>query len=1194
MNDFQKSVDKCLSELFKQDPTRYLTTGFNALITTHFPAIIKAYGKTTTLFNGLKYTFSVSDLITYNAPTTNSDCFDFGISQCVMVTGKLMLTVIAKSQEGLREPDILSTVRTPIFKLPICGGRHILYTPSFDDPNLQNQWLPSGHLICHGKLRALPAVKVMRNNQILLIRKKQFVKLQVRSAHHSKPFRSTSSVDFVIMNTNKKSSAEGFVGCALPFSTHSIHIGILAQALGCPPKTFILLMKSMMGDLYDPIVFLPYEISLMYNEDVLKATTQEIATIMISKLFAKARHLTGLNQVKTELFPHLNIGFDEVNEVEQLHRAKLLYLTRCTGLVILFAAKKIEETPRDFFRYSSIITPAHYIGSLVRKLFINHMKTTQKLLRGALKFMFLKPPSQQNFIDLVKLFGEPRLSSRIISPIANGSWGPTNKGVTISLNSGNPDGFISELTRFSSSLKITDSMNTEPRQVQMDGCGYVCASSSPDGENVGLTMQFACLATVTIDFEQPKILADLLEILFNDLLISVNDVLGSSLDQAFINSNDSLNEKTIDFLNSSRFYSYYNNCGIHSHYLPIEKFDIFVAKFRRLRRRGNIPQFTFLEKYDVRKEIHIINLGGQIVRPMIVAENFHLIHKDMSLFDMLTNGIVEYLNSAEEQTICFAACSYDNYKLSLTSPSHKKVTHIDLSEAFFVSQQVATVPFLTSQHGPRTAYYAQQVKQHITADIKQRWGAVLNTQLYYGFHSLVKTLSGIHMPQQCLGRDQPALIAFYATDNQEDSMVFCKSPLDRGMFNAFTTRYYSSDASPPNGTQHCKEKFEKPKSALAMKKDYSNVQDDGTPAIGTFIPGGGLTLAKTKTTKTNLFSNKDGTNNNNNKSILRTRDISTNSRLDESGYVTNVSKFSTPNGEKVTVEIETPRPPIVGDKFTTRFSGKGVINAIVQQEDLIYSLETGQSPDIIVAPPSVASRMTVSSLLETITGKAVSISGDLSKGIDFHAYESLNQDRYHDLGKIMHTYGFTCNGFETYIDGKTGEFIKCRIFTGIVDVGRLIHLASKKLHARDFGPRDPSTRQPRIGRLKGGGMKVGEMETSAISSHGAAHNLQTRLKDLSDPFFVHICSKCKMLAEGNEEIGYTWCRGCRSKRNIYLVSITFTFLVAITELTAMGIVVRIAVKPDDLQLKKKQPCWSEDVWLNAFEQDTFDMNSLCI
>lgn len=1198
LNDFQKATHQCLAELLKHDPTVYLATGFNALLTTHFPSIIKAYGTQTTLLEGLKYIFSVSDLITYNAPTTNSDCFDFGITQCVIVTGNLTLSVIPLILEGKKEPDIISKVRTTIFKLPITLGRNLLYTPAFDDQDLQTQWLPSGTIICHGKLRCLPPIKVMRNNTMLLIRKKEFVKLQIRSAHHAKPFRNTSSLDFIIMNTNKKSSLEGIVSCALPFANRAIHIGVLAQALGCPPKVFILFMKAMMGNLYNPIVFLPYEISLLYDSEVLKAIDQETATIMISKLFNKSRHSTGLNQVKTEVFPHLNIGFDdEIIDVDALHRLKLLYLTRCTGLVILFAAKKIEETPRDFFRYSSIVTPAHYIGSLVRKLFITHMKTRQKLLRRALMKMFSKDSKQQNFIDLVKLFGEPLLSSRIVSPIANGSWGPTSKGVTISLHSGNPDGFISELTKFCSSLQKTGSNDTEPRQVQMDGFGGVCGSTSPDGENVGLTMQLACLATITIDFEQPKILADLLEILFQDFLIPINEIFGEALDKAFIQSKCGLQEKgetKINFerLQNGNFYAYYNNCGIHSHYLPFDLLDTFIAKFRKLRRNGNIPQFTFLEKYDIRKEIHIMNMGGQIIRPLIVVENLHLLKKaNMSFFDLLSMGIIEYVNAAEEQTICFAAVCYDDYLHSLNNQNEtRKVTHIDLTEGVFVSQQVATVPFLTSQHGPRTAYFASQVKQKMTADIKKQWGTVLNTQLSYAFQSLTRTLNGFHIPSLSLGRDQPLVMAFFADKNQDDALIFGKAPIERGMENAFTTRYYSSDASPQGTTQYCKEEFIKPNEILSRKdNDYSTVANDGIPLKNTYIVGGGLVIAKIKTTRIQL-SNTDNQKQIA-KSVLKTKDISTSSKMDESGIVTQTSKYSTPQGEKVTVGITTPRIPIVGDKFSTRFSGKGVVSYIESQENMIYSIETGQSPDISVAPASISSRMTLSSLLEKITGKTVAISGDMSKGIDFHQYSIGNANKIDELGTILHKFGFSSNGFETYIHGKTGKLLRSRIFTGIVDVARLVHLANKKLHSRDFGPRDPATRQPRNGRLNGGGLRIGEMERDVLNSHGASYNIEARLKDLSDPFWVHICSKCKMLAEGNEEINYTWCRSCTSKKHIYLVSIPFTFLVAITELTAMGIVVRIAVQPDDMLLKKKQPIYCEDVWLPLFDSKNYSFFS---
>ncbi len=1186
MNEFQESISTCLKEVLHHDPTVFLATGFNALITTHIPAIVNAYGTVTALHDDLKYTLAVTDPITHNPPTTNSDCFDFSLSQNLVVTAKITLSV-APVQEissgqfiSLAEPTIISHIRTPIFKLPIALGRNLLYTPAFDDVDLTSQWLPPGCMIVHGKLRCLPPVKMMGNNKILLTREKEFSRVQIRSAHHSKPFRYTSTFNFIIMDNNKKSSLEGVVSCTLPYSDQTIHVGILAYALGCSPKDFIILLKSLMGSLYDPVVFLPYELSLLYDASVLKATSCDEAILLVSKLFGKPRHATGLSQLKTEVFPHLNIGFDEVTDLKRLHYAKLIYLTRCTGLAILFAARKIEDTPRDFFRYSNIVTPAHYIGTLIRKLFKDHMDTRQRILRGALTHMFKQPKENQTFINLVRLFGEVKLSSRIISPIANGSWSKTKKGVTISLNSGSPDGLLSELTRFCSSMRQTGSTNTNARQVQMDSFGEICASTTQDGENVGLSMQTAMLSTMTNDFEQPHILSQLLEILLKEFLIEINP-------------------HTIP--NTSKdFYLYYNNCGILSHFIPTNRIEAFIQHFRRLRRNGNIPHLTFLEKYAQRKEIHISNNGGQLIRPLIVVENMHLANSKLGFFDMLTKGILEYVNAAEAETICFIASSYQDYLHSLSSSS-SSVTHIDLTEAAFVSSNIASVPFLTSQHGPRTSHYAQQIKQKITADIKKQMGVVLNTQLYYAFRSLVNTWIGMNLPVHSYGKHQPMVVAFYAEDNEEDSLKANKASMERGLGNAFTTRYYSSDASPLQSAtttrknKNVKEQFIKPTHAISKQNlDYSTVGEDGIPLKNTFVPGGGIVIAKIKKTSRKIRCNNNSNNGNGgggdtkgtNKTIIQTNDISTSTRLDESGYVGNVSRQTTPNGEKVTVPIETTRFPQVGDKFSTLYSGKGVLSCVEFLENLIYSIETGQSPDLMVSPLSVGSRMILAGLLEAIVAKAVALTGDLSIGIDYQNFIMKNEYRIDEIGKLLEKCGFTSDGCETYIDGKTGELLKCRIFTGIIDVSRLIHLSSKKLHARDFGPRDPTTRTPRIGRLNRGGLKVGEMEKDVLASYGAAYYLECVFKKMSDPFYVYICGTCKMLAEGHSSNGlnYTWCRGCRCKTNIYLVDIPFTFLVAMTELTAMGISVKLAIKPDDLILKKKRALWNEDVWFCLFKK----------
>jgi DNA-directed RNA polymerase beta subunit len=318
--------------------------------------------------------------------------------------------------------------------------------------------------------------------------------------------------------------------------------------------------------------------------------------------------------------------------------------------------------------------------------------------------------------------------------------------------------------------------------------------------------------------------------------------------------------------------------------------------------------------------------------------------------------------------------------------------------------------------------------------------------------------------------------------------------------------------------------------------------------------------------------------------IVTKRDISTSTRPDDSGQVTSITNYTTPSGSHVTVGITTHRPCEVGEKLTNRTSGKGILGALESQEDLPYSLEDGSIADLYASPLSFAARMTLTSLLESLTGKCVALTGDLDLGVDKqNHFEKGNAHIEAQMASILVAHGFSCRGTETFVCGKTGKMLRGKVFVGLIEVARLNHIASKKVHARDFeiGPRDPLTRQPKAGRINGGGPKMGEMEVIAMASYGASHNIQTRINQLSDPYTAYICQNCKMLADGNKEIGYTWCRCCQSKTSVLEVQIPHTFLVSITELLAMGIVVRIAVTKEDIPTNI--PKWNEDVWLKCYD-----------
>lgn len=69
--------------------------------------------------------------------------------------------------------------------------------------------------------------------------------------------------------------------------------------------------------------------------------------------------------------------------------------------------------------------------------------------------------------------------------------------------------------------------------------------------------------------------------------------------------------------------------------------------------------------------------------------------------------------------------------------------------------------------------------------------------------------------------------------------------------------------------------------------------------------------------------------------------------------------------------------------------------------------------------------------------------------------------------------------------------------------------------------------------------------------HGAARFLKERLYDMSDPYNMHVCNKCGMIATNIQE-----CKGCKSDK-ITNVIIPYASKLLLQELMAVGIKVEI-------------------------------------
>lgn len=382
----------------------------------------------------------------------------------------------------------------------------------------------------------------------------------------------------------------------------------------------------------------------------------------------------------------------------------------------------------------------------------------------------------------------------------------------------------------------------------------------------------------------------------------------------------------------------------------------------------------------------------------------------------------------------------------------------------------------------------------------------LSNILWYPTTQLVMTHNSRHMNMDKNPNGTVVIIAVCSAQgyNQEDSLMFNRSSIERGLFRSSFFRTYHVEEKKNQSTGE-EEQFAKPDplNTIRMRAcTYDTLDDNGFPKLNKKVRGGDAIIGKTvPLSKKRMMEVTD----------KDYRDNSVYLRPNEDGVVDNV--FTSRNGDGYVfckVKIRSERKPEIGDKFSSFHGQKGTIGMIYDAQDMPYTKD-GLVPDIIMNPHAFPSRMTFAQLLESLLGSECIYSGMIGDGTPF------TDITIESISKRLEARGFDAHGEMELYAGETGKKLKTSVFMGPVFYQRLKHMVEDKIHARSTGPIVNLTRQPSEGRARDGGLRVGEMERDAMISHGASQFIREKMMELSDCFTIHTNKKTGFMCAANKK-----------------------------------------------------------------------------